>query len=194
MKLGVYGGTFNPIHLAHLIVADRVHESLALDQLLFIPCAIPPLKPADGLIDGRYRLEMIGLAIRDNPAFRVSDIELRRGGRSFTIDTIRALASEYQVTRDELFLIMGADNLKAIHTWKQPEAIQSLCRLVVVQRPQHPVAFHTSGIISDWISVDAPLLDISSTNIRQRLHAGKSVRYLIPGVVIDYIREKSLYL
>lgn len=190
MRLGVFGGTFDPVHMAHLIIAERVRDTLQLDRVLFVPCAIPPHKPDRSRAADEHRFRMIELAISGNPFFRVSDLELKRGGLSYTVDTLRRLTTEASLDRERLFLIMGADNLKDLHTWREPKAILELCRLVVVARPHVEIAIPDFG---DVIRVDSPLLEISSSRLRAMVQAGQSIRYLVAPKVRHYISAHKLY-
>ncbi len=194
MRLGIYGGTFNPVHMAHLLIAERVTDALSLERLLFIPCAVPPLKPDTDLVPGNHRYEMVKIAISGNPRFSVSDLEIRRAGKSYTIDTVTQIASEYQLRRDELFLIIGADNLPTLPKWKNTTAIHALCRFVLVRRPHHTLSSAMTTLLDDSVVVDVPLLEISSSEVRARVAACKSVRYMVPEGVLDYIQKQRLYL
>ena len=212
MRIGILGGTFNPVHLAHLRSAEEVREAQHLDRVLFVPSATPPHKPTNGLAPAAHRLAMVRLAIRGNPHFRVSTIELQRRGRSYSVDTLRALHAD--VPGAQLFFIMGMDAFREIRTWKEYRRIFELCNLVVTSRPAYadaallsalPVAVraefcyrratrrleHRTGnqIIFERISD----LDISASAIRHRLHCGLSIRYLVPATVERYIGQHRLY-
>lgn len=191
MKLGLYGGTFDPIHIAHLILAERVRESLNLDKLLFIPCAVPPHKGGRAVSPAHHRLAMLQMAIHDNKFFDASDIEIERGGVSYTVDTLEELSQKYSLERDDLFLIVGADNLLEIDTWKNPRRIISLSQLVAVGRPDFRI--DKGKVPFDFIKIDAPLLQISSSNIRQMVREGKSIKYLVTPQVEQYIFRHHLY-
>ncbi len=193
MKLALFGGSFNPIHIAHLIIAERVADSLQVDRLLFMPCSIPALKSASPMADAAHRLAMVRLAIAGNPRFRVSDLELRRGGKSYTVETLRALHQRHRLTREELFLVIGGDNLADFERWRDPEEISRLCRVAVADRPDNDYNGRIPAYLPDVVRIDTPLMTISSTDIRQRLMAGRSVRYLVPKAVERYIRLNQLY-
>jgi len=191
LKIGLYGGTFDPVHIAHLILAERVRETLQLQELLFIPCATPPHKGGRRITPAHHRLEMLRLAIAGNDYFKVSDIEIQRGGISYTVDTLEALTKQLRLNKENLFLIIGADNLKEIHTWKNPERIFQLATVVAVQRP----AYSDNARVSEFdvIRVKAPLLEISSSDIRMAVREGKSIKYLVPIEVENYIYQNKLY-
>ena len=213
MRIGILGGTFNPIHNAHLRIAEESRDLFGLDRVIFIPAATPPHKPLVGELSFASRLGMVRLAVADNPYFSVSDMEGVRGGRSYSIDTLRALRLEFP--QDELFFIIGADSFNDISTWREYAAIFSLCNMVCVQRPGStikslavalPVAMarefcydsaakrldHCSG--HGVYALDGVLLDISSSHIRQLVRGGRSIRYLLPDAVEHYIKEQRLYV
>jgi nicotinate-nucleotide adenylyltransferase len=186
MRLGLLGGSFNPIHHGHLITATRAAEAVRLDRILFIPAARSPLKRSKELASDRDRWELLRLAIRGNPLFRASDLELRRGGVSYTVDTLRELR---RTTKARLFWILGADAARQLPRWKAPDEVKALAEIVVVARPGDSV----SRKMSKDPVVRAPLLEISSSEIRERARKGLSLRYLVPEAVERYIRRKGLY-
>ena len=190
MTIGVFGGTFDPPHAAHLIIAEYVRGELGLDHVLFVPAAVPPHKTQGMITPGHHRLEMVRLAIRGNTAFEVSDMELRRGGISYTVDTLDELARKRP--GDTLFLLIGEDNLVEFGTWKEPERILKLAQVIAMTRPGFAVeptlSFH------DAIKIcEVPQLGIASRDIRERLRAMRTVRYLVPDPVVHYIRMNKLY-
>jgi nicotinate-nucleotide adenylyltransferase len=191
MRMGVFGGTFNPPHLGHLIVAESAKEALSLDTVLFIPCASPPHKSSRSLADAECRLEMVKLAISGNSSFQASDIEIQRGGRSYTIDTLRALTAMYP--RAQLYLLIGIDNLLELHTWKEPDEIFGLAEVVSVNRP----GFEPADVRKDYLrrvtSLRYPNIDISSSEIRRKAKMGKSIKYLVPSAVESYILKHGAY-
>lgn len=212
MKTGILGGTFNPIHNAHLRIAEEARDRFALDRVIFIPAALPPHKPTVGELSFADRLEMVRLAVADNPHFAASDLEKVRGGRSYSIDTLRTLHQEHP--GDEFYFIIGGDSFRDISTWHDYASIFSLCHLVAVQRPRAtfeslakalPVAIanefcynepakmltHSSGC--NVYALHGVLLDISSSHIRALVRAGRSIRYLVPEAVEQYIQEQRLY-
>jgi nicotinate-nucleotide adenylyltransferase len=191
MRIGVFGGTFNPPHIGHLIVAESAKEALSLDTVLFIPCASPPHKSSRSLADAECRLEMVKLAISGNSSFQASDIEIQRGGRSYTIDTLRALTAMYP--RAQLYLLIGIDNLLELHTWKEPHEIFGLAEVVSVNRP----GFEPADVRKDYLrrvtSLRYPNIDISSSEIRRKAKMGKSIKYLVPSAVESYILKHGAY-
>jgi nicotinate-nucleotide adenylyltransferase len=191
MKIGVFGGTFNPPHLGHLIVAESARESLNLGKVLFIPCAIPPNKSSRSLADADCRLEMVKFATGGHPSFEVSDMEIERGGRSYTVDTLRALTALYP--RAELYLLIGIDNLLELHTWKEPEEIFALSEVVAINRP----GFDPTSVRKDYSRrvtfLRYPSIDISSSEIRRKAKMGKSIKYLVPSAVESYILKHGAY-
>jgi len=191
MKVGVFGGTFNPPHTGHLIVAETARESLGLDKVIFIPCSLPPHKTTKSLVDADRRLEMVSLAIAGNPYFEVSDIELQRGGKSYTVDTLRALTALYP--RAQLYLLLGIDNLIELHTWREPEEIFALAEVIAINRP----GFDPSSVRKEYLRrvtfLRSPNIDISSSEIRRKAKAGKSIKYLVPSVVEAYILKHGAY-
>ena len=196
MNLGIFGGTFNPIHWGHLVLAETAREQLSLDRLLFIPTFRPPHKPAEALLPGRARLVLITLAIRGNPAFAASDLELRRRGVSYSIETVRTLRAQYP--RAALFLVIGAD--MAAVRWRAWDELTRLCTIVVAGRPQVAALARARGftptpksLVWGFTRLSMPLLEVSSSEIRHRLRAGRSIRYLVPPAVERYIRQHRLY-
>lgn len=186
MKLGLLGGSFNPVHNAHLVIATRAAEALGLDRVLFIPTALSPLKRPRDLAPARHRWAMLRLALRGNPRFRACDLEIRRGGVSYTVDTLREIRRR---TDAELHLIVGADAVNLLPRWKESGKVLELAALAVAARPGHRTR---PGMPKAHI-VDVPLLDISGTDLRDRVRKGLSIRYLVPDAVERYIREKGLY-
>jgi nicotinate-nucleotide adenylyltransferase len=191
MRIGLFGGSFNPPHIGHLIVAETVRDRMELDRVLWIPAAAPPHKASAHMVSGGHRLAMTRLAIIGNPHFAASDIELRRSGPSYTIDTVRSLVGD--APGNSHFLIIGGDSYRAFHTWRAPKEIGELVPLIVYDRPDGGAAPERPDVPATVHHVEAPMLDISATNLRARLAAGRSVRYLVPDAVIQYIRENKLY-
>ncbi|MFQ6102811.1 MAG: nicotinate-nucleotide adenylyltransferase [Candidatus Glassbacteria bacterium] len=191
-KLGVFGGSFDPIHTGHLIVAQDVLCALSLDEIMFIPACVPPHKKGIELSETRHRLRMVEIATHNNPNFSASDMELKRGGVSYTIDTIRQLRSGLSADV-ELFFIVGSDNIPDIQTWKEPWELVKLCKLVTIHRP----GFRDIDILPELkehvTSVAVTSVDISSRDIRQRVRNGRPIRYLVPEEVERYILKEELY-
>ena len=192
--LGVLGGTFDPIHLGHLIIAERVREALQLSRVLFVPSARPPHKLGDPVTDAHHRLRMTDLAVAPNAHFAASRMELDRQGPSFTIETIRQLRAQ---GHDSIAFIMGADSLLDLPKWRQPDDILRECQVVAVARPGFDAAHVASALGPTRAAkvklVEVPLIGISSTDIRERVATGRSIRYLVPEPVEEYIRGHSLY-
>jgi nicotinate-nucleotide adenylyltransferase len=191
MKLGIYGGTFNPPHQGHLIVAQSVKDQLKLDKIVFVPCASPPHKPNKGLASAQYRLEMTLEAVRYNPCFEVSDVEIARGGVSYTIDTVRFFTERFPGS--PLFLIIGVDNYLEFDTWRQPQEILELADLVVMNREGFPKPTMNRADIRKARFVDVPNIGISGTMIRLNVKSGRSIRYLVSEEVEKFIETHSLY-
>jgi nicotinate-nucleotide adenylyltransferase len=191
-KLGILGGTFDPPHLAHLIAGEWAGEVFALDRLLFIPANIPPHKSSERISSGAHRLAMTQIAIQGNDKFEVSNIELDRRGTSYTIDTLREIQEEY--SPEKIFLFIGLDQLAIFNTWHKSEEIFEIAEVVVMARPSHTLGEIDFSLMNRVKVLSIPLLDISSTEIRERVRAGKSIRYVVPDKVREYIAEHRLYL
>jgi nicotinate-nucleotide adenylyltransferase len=191
-RLGIFGGTFNPPHLAHLIAAERAVEEYSLDKLLFIPANIPPHKVGHEIAPADDRLAMIRLAAQDNAHFEISDIELKREGKSYTIDTLRELKGIY--SPDSLYLFIGMDMFAIFDSWYKAEEILSLATVVVMLRPTHDIKAIDSKMRDSVQIMSLPLLEISSTDIRERVSQEKSIQYLVPECVRAYIEERGLYI
>lgn len=195
-RIGVFGGTFDPVHLAHLVLAERAREDLVLDRLLLIPNARPPHKPSGETTPGKDRLEMLELAAAGNDRLSPSDREIRRGGVSFTVETLRELAGEFP--GEVLVLVLGEDALADLPSWREPEQIVRLAELAVARRTSEKGArFKASEerlpAGARIRRVEMPLLEISSSEIRARVARGKSIRYLVPAAVEAYIHSRGLY-
>jgi nicotinate-nucleotide adenylyltransferase len=191
MKLGIFGGTFNPPHSGHLIIAEHVRESLALDKVLFVPCAIPPHKQDLDIVEAHHRIEMLEYAVQGNRHFVVSDLEIERGGVSYSVETLTELSRVHP--HDELFLLIGMDNMSDFHTWKEPEQILRLAHVVVMARPGVQVNREKWKFAETAILCDVPEIGISSREIRKKVHDGKSIRYLVTAAVEMYIYQHQLY-
>ena len=207
MRIGIFGGSFDPIHYGHLILAEQCREQVELDKVLFVPAAISPFKSDGPIANDKQRLEMLSLAIAGHSKFEISSLEIERGGKSFTIDTLTQLKNE---TPDaELFLLLGEDSLQSFDRWKEPEGICKLATPLVVRRPgQQPIdegdTVDLSGLKNlmnpeqferaNELAVHSRMIEISGTDIRARIGNGKSVRYLLPRAVEKYIETQKLYL
>jgi nicotinate-nucleotide adenylyltransferase len=198
MKTGILGGTFDPVHNAHLMIAGEALKRLELDEILFIPTSHTPLKEDTIITPVKHRLKMLELAVAGNPAFRLSGIEIDRAGISYTVDTIAALKQSLG-NGSELYFITGLDSLVTLPQWKEPGRIIRMCRLVTVRRPGYEVPDidklekDIPGISESLIILDDPAPDVSATDIRKRVAAGLSISHLVPIPVEQYIREKGLY-
>jgi len=207
----VFGGTFNPIHFGHLRAAEEVREALGLERIIFMPSCVPPLKSGD-LAEGGCRLEMVRLAVRDNPYFEVSDMECRRGEKSYTVTTLEELKEQHPPL--EPLFILGVDAFLDIPNWYRPERLIQLCDFIVVSRPPYGVEeILKSPFIEDEgtgrggetpavltlksgrrvISMNCTPIGISASEIRERLRAGRSIKYLLPETVESYIISNKVY-
>ncbi len=193
MNIGIYGGSFNPPHIAHLVVAETVRDQFELDKILWIPGYIPPHKTHLRLVDAEHRLEMVKLATASNPAFEVSDIEIARKGTSFTIDTVAELQAAHPA--HNYALIIGEDSLLDFMTWHRPADIVGAVELLVYRRPGRPN--ETAEALELFPSrihfAEAPLIDVSSAALRAQRKSNKSIRHLVPDPVFDYIMQHGLY-
>jgi nicotinate-nucleotide adenylyltransferase len=196
-RLGILGGTFDPVHYAHLAIAEQAREQLGLAQLLFVPAAQTVHKPAASVTPVEHRLQMLELAIHGNPAFAVSRLEVERGGPSYTVDTLAALHE--QRPADELIFIVSAEAARELPAWREPARILDLARVAIVPRLGYQMpdaewlAHAFPGRGQRFTVLDAPALGHSATDIRQRVAAGRSIRYLVPDAVADYIARHALY-
>lgn len=190
LRIGIMGGTFNPIHYGHLLAAQEAWQRFELDKVIFVPSAQPPHKQKPDVC-AKHRYKMIQMAINNNEHFIISDIEITRKGMSYSEDTIRAFKEIYG-DENRLYFIIGADAIAELNTWKNVENLPSLCQFIAVNRPGYQLS-----IEKRWLScthlLEIPEVNISSTQIRQRIKEGKSIRYLIPQEVERYIEEHSLY-
>jgi nicotinate-nucleotide adenylyltransferase len=194
MKIGILGGTFDPVHAGHLVLAEQARDQLALDQVLFIPAGEPWRKSGREIAAAEHRLAMLKLAIEGNEHFAISDIELRRDGPTYTAETRQSLAAER--LDDQFWFIMGADALADLPHWHEPERIVQHAMLAVAPREAQEVnvmALSVPGIAGRIVMFDCPALAISSTDVRARIAAGRSVRYLVPEAVTAYIAAHGLY-
>lgn len=215
-RVAIFGGSFNPIHFGHLLIADHVWELLALDRVLFVPAAVPPHKPTVELARAEHRYAMTALAVQEHPGFAVSDIEIRRPGPSYTVDTLAALRDSA-----ELDLLIGSETFLELLTWREPRAIASLARLIVVPRsgrefdPAAPAAQKAIQVLGlppfirvpgiggvpaaaraggrAPLLVEAASLPISGSDLRRRAREGRSLAFRMPAPVVGYIREHGLY-
>lgn len=197
MRLGVFGGTFDPIHLGHLRLAEEAREQLALDRVLFVPNRVSPFKTGRTTTPPDVRLEMARRAVAGNPAFVVSAVEVERpDGPSYTIDTVRALRAEYG-PRTEMYLLTGSDAVRELPGWREPETLLSLMQIAAAVRPGVDKNAVLASLPPAWAAriafIPMTALDISASDLRSRVAAGRSITYLVPRAVETFIREQSLY-
>lgn len=189
-RIALYGGSFDPVHNAHLAAARAARREASLDRLIFIPAAQSPLKGCGASAGNEERLAMLALAVENEPDFAVDDSELRRGGISYTLDTVRAFTKQYP--ESELFWIIGADQLEQLDRWRAIEKLVQMVNFLVLARPEYALsAPKIPGLF--WKKIEAPLMEESSTMIRQRIAKGESVESFLPKSVEAFIREKGLY-
>ncbi|MFO0846497.1 MAG: nicotinate-nucleotide adenylyltransferase [Gemmataceae bacterium] len=197
-RIGIFGGTFDPVHLGHLILAEQCREQGRLDEVWFVPAPRPPQKPGESISRFDLRAEMLSLALAGHPAFRVSEVEKDRPGPSYTVDTLAELHHLY--TKDQFYLLVGGDSLADLPLWRDPAGIVARAGLLVMARPGSPLP--SAEQLSRQIpgqpavsvqAVEAPQIDIASRDLRRRIAEGRSVRYLTPRAVEVYIHEKKLY-
>jgi len=200
-SIGIMGGTFDPIHLGHLAVAEEAREALGLECVLFVPAGAPPHKPDRAISAPEHRVAMVELAIDGNPAFRLSRLETDRTGPSWTVDTLDRLSNAERAAGREpdLSLILSAETFRGLPEWHEPERLFAGARIAVVPRAglEAPgdawLAEHFPDVPARVVRLDGPRLHISSTQVRQRLAAGRSIRYLVPDAVVRYIGDHDLY-
>lgn len=202
MRLGVLGGTFDPIHMAHLVIASEALHRYELDMVIFIPSARPPHKKGEEYAPVEDRLKMVELAIEDNPGFGVSPLESERSGLSYTVDTLKELHGIYGED-SEYYFIIGADAVMEMQTWKSPEVVLAEAMFIISNRPGYPLdelekALPESDVRGEPVKkriemLDAPEIGISATDIRSRVSEGRPFRYLVPETVWKYISDKGLY-
>ena len=201
-SIGIMGGTFDPIHIGHLAAAEEVREALGLERILFVPASQPPHKPELRVAPAEHRVAMVQLAIAGNGSFELSRVEVDREGPSYTADTVELLAEAERAEgrQPDLTLILSVESFHGLPTWHEPRRILGLCRLAVVPRGGFPtperawLAEQFRGVPVRVAFLDAPRLRLSGSEIRQRVAAGRSIRYLVPDAVIDYIGDHGLYI
>jgi nicotinate-nucleotide adenylyltransferase len=201
MRIGVFGGTFDPVHLAHLILADQAREQGKLDQVWFIPAARPPQKDGQSITRFETRVEMLALAIAGNPAFQIQELEKERTGPSYTVDTLAELRRRQP--QDTFFLLIGGDSLADFPTWYNPQGILAQAGLMVMARPgtslytveelRARLRLGAEASVSLEV-IWAPLIEIASRVLRRRVSEGRSIRYMVPRAVEAYIHQHRLYV
>jgi nicotinate-nucleotide adenylyltransferase len=198
MRIGILGGTFDPVHYGHLLLAETCRQTLSLDRICLVPARMPPHKQGQTITDGNARAEMLELAVSGYPEFKVDRRELRREGPSFTVETLAEFRAEFSGA--ELFFLMGVDSLKDVPSWRDPEQIVELAQLVACNRPGF--ASPTPDQVADWVTptialrttiVRIPGADLSSTGMRQRMRDGLGLRFSTPRAVEAYIDQHGLY-
>lgn len=198
MRIGVFGGTFDPIHFGHLVLAEQCHEQCELDEVWFVPASRPPHKQGVFVSDAKHRCEMVELAIAGRSCFKISRIEIDRDGPSFTVETLEQIRSANHSA--ELFLLVGADSLRDMPYWRSPQRILELANIIAVNRGdttaddfQKMVAAFGSQGLSRIKTIQMPGITISASDLRQRISHGRSIRYLLPRAVEAYIAQHRLY-
>ena len=196
MNIGVLGGTFDPIHMGHLIIAEEARVKLPLSEVLFVPSGQPWLKQDGDITPAVHRVEMVRRAIADNPYFKLSTLEVERPGPSYTVDPLTMLRKQLG-RKAGLFFLLGRDALAEVALWKEPHKVVQLCKLVVAPRIGSKDLRHLEkaipGLLERVIQLDMPVIGISSSEIRQRIAQGLPIRYLVPPAVEKYITEHRMY-
>ena len=191
MTVGLFGGSFNPPHVAHLVVAEVVRDQFGLDEVWWIPNATPPHKPNDELVAVQHRLTMTERTVEGNPAFRVCGVEVERDGVSYTVETLRVLQDQHPDT--DFALILGSDSLDHFADWHRPDEIAERVPLIVYKRPGAIESVANPRFANNVQYAAAPVMEISGTEVRARRRADRSIRYLVPEAVRSYIHTHSLY-
>ena len=193
MKTCLFGGTFDPPHLGHLILAQTIFEAEKFDKIVFIPAHKPPHKKENVYSPVNDRKKMVKIAIQENPNFVMSELEISRGGTSYSLDTIIEYKKEAKIESKDLYFLIGSDTLKTFHSWNKPNQILKECQLIVAIRP----GFRPSDINTDILSkiqfANVPRIEISSSQIRERWKEGKTIRYMVTQQVWEYINDNKLY-
>jgi len=193
MKIAIMGGTFNPIHYGHLISAEEVYDGLGFNLAIFVPSARPPHKDNRDIIDPQHRYMMTVLATEDNPHFQVSRIELDRTGPSYAIETIRQFQTNYG-DKAEIAWIIGADSLIEFTIWKDFDKLLNICRFIATTRPNYDCSQAPANVYNRVELFEITAVDISATEIRRRIRDGRTIKYLVPKKVEEYIYQHNLYL
>jgi nicotinate-nucleotide adenylyltransferase len=193
MRVGLYGGTFDPVHLGHLIVAEQARAELELERVFFVLTPNPPHKSAASITPAAHRLEMLNMALADHPHFETSTVELEKPGVSFTVDTLRHFRSTAGFAQAELFLIIGADGFLELKNWREPQAIISMARLAVYPRAGVDVQNAPPEFLHAAHILNGPQVEISASDLRWRCARGLSIRYFVPERVRNYISRNQLY-
>ncbi len=192
-RIGIFGGSFDPIHQGHLLIAEWIRDELNFQKVIFVPTHIHPLKHNASATPAHHRLEMVKLAIANNQFFEVSDIEIRKESVSYTIDTLKAFRQIYPPDQYQLYFLIGQDNLNQLHLWKDPIKLVQMAQFVAFGRPGFEPSPEAQPFLPFIQFIEIPLLEISATRVRERLRTGKTVRYMVPDAVIEYIHTHQLY-
>ena len=193
MKTCLFGGTFDPPHFGHLIVAQTIFEAEHFDKIVFVPAHIPPHKKERKISSVALRLEMLKIATMDNPNFEISDIELKRGGISYSLETIHTYKEQTGLDREDLYYLIGSDSLKQFQTWQNPKALLEECQIIVAIRPGFRPSDIPNWILAKVQFANIPRIEISSTQIHARWDEDKTIRYMVTQPVWTYINKHNLY-
>ena len=193
MKIGLFGGTFNPIHIGHLVIASKVLEIFDLGKVIFVPSGNPPHKRKVDIIDASHRLKMIQLAVKNYKRFEISDIEIKRKGKSYTLDTIKQMKKSYKNITD-IYFIAGADSALDLHNWKKPSEILASAHFLAVTRPGFSLRKLEEKYAGKITTVEGISINVSSSDIRRRVKEGLTIKKLVPGDVERYIKNNHLYI
>lgn len=194
MNICLFGGTFDPPHIGHLIIAESILSDLDINKIIFIPSSIPPHKPLHSYSSASSRVEMLQISIKGTPAFQISDIELNRPGASYSVDTIKQIKSQMSLSKEELYFVIGGDSLVEFQMWKKPNEILSLAQVIIAPRPSFTKDMVKPEFLEQVQFLDTPQIDISSSMIRERVREKKSIRYYVIPEVLEYIQEKGFYI
>ncbi len=193
MKLCLFGGTFDPPHIGHLLIAQTIFEAEHFDRIIFIPAYQPPHKNSNRVTPIDHRLEMLNLAVAENPNFSISQIEIRRQGISYSIDTVMELKEEHRLDSKDVYFLVGSDTLPDIVNWKEPEQLVRECRIIVAIRPGFRPSDVPTWLLQAVRFANIPRFEISSSVIRQRWKDDKTIRYMVTQQVWEYINQHNLY-
>ncbi len=193
MKICLFGGTFDPPHLGHLIIAQTVCEAESFDKIVFMPSLNPPHKTEHNITPIAQRMEMLESVVKDNPRFEISDLEIERGGTSYSIDTILEFKKKYKTEKDHLYFLIGSDTLSEFDLWKEPKNIVKECSVLVAVRPGFELSTIPNWILHNIQFANIPRFEISSSNIRKRWAEKKTIRYLVTLSVWEIINKYNLY-
>jgi len=191
MKICLFGGTFDPPHIGHLLIAQTIFEAEKFDKILFIPAFKPPHK--QNVTVYKHRIEMIKIAINDNPHFEYSDVDIKRGGISYTIDTIKDIKKVFNLNKNEVFYLIGSDSLNDFKNWRSPKEIINECKVIVAIRPGFRPSDIPHWVLKNVHFANIPRFELSSTKIRSRWNDGLTIRYMVTQPIWEYINDNNLY-